>query len=86
VQDLPQGRGEGAGCDRLIIFPELRRKYDIPYCRLHINRLVEQGIFPAPVWLSPNRKAWWESQILEYRANLSTRRPPPPKPVGDSPP
>jgi predicted DNA-binding transcriptional regulator AlpA len=60
---------------RFVTFPELGPKHGIRFTRVHINRLVEQGIFPAPVWLSPNRKAWIEAEILQYKASRSRSRP-----------
>jgi predicted DNA-binding transcriptional regulator AlpA len=54
-----------------IPFPELKKR-GIPYCRLHINRMVERGAFPAPVWFSYNRKMWKLSEVETW---LVTRRP-----------
>ena len=48
------------------------RPLGIPYCRLHINRMVERGAFPAPVWFSYNRKMW---KLSELESWLATRLP-----------
>ena len=56
-------------------YPRLRKDYDIPYCRLHINRLIDRGIFPQAVWLGPNRKVWRTSDIEDYLANRPETRP-----------
>jgi hypothetical protein len=49
--------------------------HGIPYCRLHLNRMVRRGQFPAPIWLSPNRKVWKLSDILVFKATRTTSRP-----------
>jgi len=40
--------------------------YGITYSRVHIDRLVKAGKFPAPFKLSANRNAWWEADILAF--------------------
>jgi hypothetical protein len=60
--------------DVFVPFRELR-DHGIPYCRLHVNRLVERKIFPEPVWLSPNRKVWRLNDIRRYKATRPTSRP-----------
>jgi predicted DNA-binding transcriptional regulator AlpA len=58
-----------------ISFPELRPKHQIPFCRLHVNRLMARGDFPAAVWLSANRKVWKLSEIEAWKASRGTVRP-----------
>jgi predicted DNA-binding transcriptional regulator AlpA len=52
----------------------LLRWQDLPpgakFSRVHTNRLVVEGTYPAPIQLSKYRIAWWESEILHW---LSTR-------------
>jgi prophage regulatory protein len=48
---------------RVVTFPELKPNYGIGYCRIHLNRLVKAGEFPAPIQLSPNRIGWRQSDI-----------------------
>jgi hypothetical protein len=44
------------------------------------------GIFPAGVWLSPNRKVWRLSDIEKFKAERSTSRPAmPPELEGEVP-
>ena len=57
-----------------VTFPELR-DLGIPYCRLHINRLMARGQFPMAIWLSPNRKVWRLSEIERFKATRPTSRP-----------
>jgi len=52
----------------------------VPTTRRNILRMEKEGRFPAGVFLSPNRKAWYEDQILEWQASLPSDKPPPRKP------
>ena len=58
-----------------VSFPELRPQHQIPYCRLHVNRLMARGEFPQAIWLSPNRKVWKLSEIEAWKASRGTVRP-----------
>ena len=58
--------------ETLIVFPGLKDR-GVRYCRLHINRLVAAGQFPAPVRLSANRIAWRASEIDAWIASRPTR-------------
>jgi predicted DNA-binding transcriptional regulator AlpA len=58
-----------------VSFPELRPKHGIPYCRLHVNRLMERGLFPRAIWLSANRKVGKLSEIEAWKASRGTVRP-----------
>jgi hypothetical protein len=51
-----------------IVFRDLQPKKGIPYCRVHIDRLVKEGKFPQPVPLSSHRKAWIEAEVDEWCA------------------
>jgi predicted DNA-binding transcriptional regulator AlpA len=62
-----------------IDYRELRSR-GIPYTRVHLNRLIKAKLFPAPVWLSPNRCAWRLSDIEEFEDSRSTARPAMPQP------
>jgi hypothetical protein len=57
-----------------VTFPDLR-DHGIPYCRLHLNRLMANGQFPAAIWLSANRKVWKLSDIERFKATRPTLRP-----------
>jgi prophage regulatory protein len=48
------------------------RSHGIFYTRVHLNRLMKAGTFPAAVQLSPNRVAWRLSEIESWK----TSRPP----------
>jgi Prophage CP4-57 regulatory protein (AlpA) len=51
------------------------RSLGIPYCRLHINRKIGRGEFPAAVWLGGNRKVWRLSDIEKWLASRPVDRP-----------
>jgi Prophage CP4-57 regulatory protein (AlpA) len=57
-----------------LTFFDLRPR-GVKFCRLHINRMVEGGTFPEPVWLSPNRKVWRAADIDRWLASRPTTRP-----------
>jgi hypothetical protein len=57
-----------------ISFAELR-SHGIPYCRLHVNRLMSRNAFPQAIWLSPNRKVWRLSDIERWKASRPATRP-----------
>ena len=46
----------------------------ITYSRNYIDRLIKAGAFPAPVYLSPRRRAFVESEIDAWiRARVEGR-------------
>ena len=49
---------------RLLDWPELSTR--IPLSRTTIWRLVRDGRFPAPLQISPGRKAWREDDIIAW--------------------
>jgi hypothetical protein len=57
-----------------VTYPELRG-HGIPYCRLHVNRLMARGEFPAAIWLSANRKVWRLTDIERFKATRPFDRP-----------
>lgn len=40
--------------------------YLVPYSKRHIDRLVAKGMFPAPIFLSENRRAWRASAVIQF--------------------
>jgi predicted DNA-binding transcriptional regulator AlpA len=57
-----------------VTYPQLRT-HGITYCRLHLNRLMARGGFPAAVWLSSNRKVWRVTDIERWKASRPMNRP-----------
>jgi|GEM_PF-3988355 len=65
----------------------------VPVGRRSLLRMVHDGLFPKPYFLTPNRRAWKESEILKWERALpayhryfkpegkdaSPRQPRPPK-------
>lgn len=54
--------------DRLVLEPEVEAM--IPMHRSTRYRKAREGTFPAPIWISKNRRAWRLSALLEWIANL----------------
>jgi prophage regulatory protein len=58
----------------LIIYPELKTKKGIPFCRDHLRRLWKKGKFPRPVDVGPGRLAWVEEEIDAHIAEIVAKR------------
>jgi hypothetical protein len=54
-------------------YPSLK-EYGIPYCRVHLNRLITTGRFSSPVQLSPGRIAWVRGDIKRWIASRPLER------------
>jgi predicted DNA-binding transcriptional regulator AlpA len=50
-------------------YSQLHDVLGIRYTRVHINRLIRAGCFPAPRKLSENRIAWVYSDLIEWAEN-----------------
>lgn len=59
--------------DIYLSFPELRA-HGVPYCRVHLNRLIDRGDFPPSRRLSPNRVAWRLADIEHWKATRPVAR------------
>ena len=64
--------------DKFVPFWQLS-EHGIYFTRVHLRRLIESGLFPGPVMLSPNRVAWRLSDLAVWK---KSRRP---KPQTDHP-
>jgi prophage regulatory protein len=51
---------------RLATMKELKSRYGIPYCRQHIWRMINAGLFPRPVRLGQRRIAFICDQVEEW--------------------
>jgi prophage regulatory protein len=58
-----------------VSFPELKQNGIAPWTRVHLNRLIKKGQFPAPISLSPNRLAWRMSDLEAWIASRPSARP-----------
>ena len=52
------------GLHRLLSIKEVRDV--VPLSTRQIDRLVRQGLFPKPIFISANRRAWPEPRIREF--------------------
>jgi predicted DNA-binding transcriptional regulator AlpA len=48
----------------------------VPVARRTIIRMEKEGRFPKGTFITPNRKAWFEDEILDWQADLPNGRPP----------
>lgn len=60
---------EAALSHRLITPKELPEKTGITYHLNHLRRMWNQGLFPRPIQISPNRIAWPEKAIDDWIAS-----------------
>jgi prophage regulatory protein len=59
---------------RLVRFHELATVHDIPFTRVHINRLIKAGQFPAPVRLGEHTIAWINDEIIAWKERARAER------------
>ncbi len=59
---------------KLITFNQFRPDKGIPYCRVHLSRMVAAGQFPKPISFSNKRIAWVESEVDDWVSSLVQRR------------
>lgn len=58
---------------KFIRYQQLRER-GIPWTRVHLNRLIKAGKFPAPVALGGNSIAWVESEVDEWAERRAAAR------------
>ena len=58
--------------ERLLSLDDLLKL--VPVGKRSLLRMEKQGLFPAAYYLSPNRRAWKESEVAEWQANLANQR------------
>jgi predicted DNA-binding transcriptional regulator AlpA len=61
------------GATVFISYAELR-DHGISWCRVHLNRLIDEGRFPAPHRLSTNRIAWTLDDLERWKATRPLAR------------
>jgi len=67
-----QVREDAVSASEIFVTQKQLPLYGICYSKAHLPRLVKAGVFPQPVALSPNRRAWRLSDLLAWKAS---RRP-----------
>jgi prophage regulatory protein len=58
---------------QLLTFANLK-ELGISFSREHLWRLERAGRFPRRIYLSPQKIAWFESEIVEWLADRSAER------------
>ena len=65
---VPSPAARSPEAEIFVAFTQLR-EHGVVYTRVHIRRLVAQGLFPVPVLMSPNRVAWRLSDLARWKAS-----------------
>jgi prophage regulatory protein len=47
----------------------------VPIARTALFRMIKVGTFPAPTYNSPNRRVWYEDQIIAWQGKLDNSQP-----------
>jgi prophage regulatory protein len=42
----------------------------VPVARSTLQRMVRRGLFPAGKQISPNRRVWYEDEVLQWQDDL----------------
>lgn len=81
-QALEASVADSPGLHRMLTMKDLQEF--VPYSARHIDRLVEKGEFPAPLYISPNRRIWLEPEVRawqrekaligQHKRNYSTKK------------
>ena len=58
---------------QIIPYVQLRER-GITFSRVHLRRLIEAGLFPAPVSVSERRIAWVAAEVDEFLERLAAER------------
>jgi prophage regulatory protein len=66
---------------RFLNYDDLRRLKGISYCRVHLQRLENEGRFPQRVQIGAGRIGWLEREIDEWIETRAAARPPRPAPA-----
>jgi len=46
----------------------------VPLGKRSLLRMERQGLFPPSYYLTPNRRAWKESEVVAWESSLGTQR------------
>ena len=59
---------------RLLSWKQLKEEFGISFSREHLWRLEAAGKFPRRIYLSPQKVAWFENEILAWLAERAAER------------
>ena len=59
---------------RVLTYGDLKPRKGLDYSRPTIAEMVEAGEFPAPLQLSPRKRAWLESEVDAWIAEKAESR------------
>ena len=52
--------------DQIILFPDLKRKYGVPWSRMHVDREEKAGRFPRRFRIGPNSVGWVDREVRQW--------------------
>lgn len=55
--------------ERFVVYRDLANIVGVQYSRVHLRRLMNRGLFPRAIYLSPNRCAWRLSDLVQWKAS-----------------
>jgi prophage regulatory protein len=47
----------------------------VPIARTTLFRMIKAVTFPAPTYISPNRRVWYEDQIIAWQGKVDKSQP-----------
>ena len=59
---------------KFLTYRELKLIKGIPYCRVHLRRMMRAGTFPQAVQLGPNSAAWVEEEVDRWSEERASER------------
>lgn len=81
-RSLAASLADSPGLHRMLSIKEVRER--VPLSTRQIDRLIKQGDFPAPIFISPNRRAFiahhvekWQREketLAQHKRNYSTKK------------
>lgn len=54
---------------RFISYSELKERFGINYCRVHLRRLMRANRFPLCATIGLGRIGWYEDEVVEWVNN-----------------
>jgi prophage regulatory protein len=70
--EMDDGALEKAGPRRML--NEKQVLEIVPVSRTTLYRMIKAGQFPEPTYISPNRRVWFEDEIIAWQNGINGRR------------